>query len=93
MEQGTVEEIFKNPAHPYTLGLMAAKPVVGKRVERLYSIPGRVPDPIDLPPHCYFRQRCDRADGQCEGEYPCEISLSETHKVSCYRSVREEQDG
>lgn len=93
VEQGTVEEIFKNPAHPYTLGLMAAKPVVGKRVERLYSIPGRVPDPIDLPPHCYFRQRCDRADGQCEGEYPCEISLSETHKVSCYRSVREEQNG
>lgn len=93
VEQGTVQEIFKTPAHPYTLGLMAAKPVVGKPVERLYSIPGRVPDPIELPPHCYFRQRCDHAGEDCDGEYPCVVSLSETHKVSCYRSAKEDDHG
>ena len=86
VEQGTVEEIFHSPAHPYTIGLMASKPVVGKKTERLYSIPGSVPNPIELPAHCYFRARCDRAGEDCLGEYPCRISLSKTHKVSCYRS-------
>ena len=40
VEKGTVDEIFHNPSHPYTIGLMASKPVVGKKVDKLYSIPG-----------------------------------------------------
>ena len=85
VERGTAEEIFAHPAHPYTIGLMASKPVVGKKVDKLYSIPGKVPNPINMPNYCYFKDRCEMCVAGCEGEYPCEISLSPTHKVSCYR--------
>lgn len=84
VERGTAKEIFSNPSHPYTIGLMNSKPVVGKKVDRLYSIPGKVPNPIDMPNHCYFRDRCDRCVKQCDGAYPNEIYLSPTHAVSCY---------
>ena len=85
VEKGTVEEIFAHPAHPYTIGLMASKPVVGKQVDKLYSIPGKVPNPIDMPNYCYFKDRCEMCVEGCDGAYPCEVSLSPTHKVSCYR--------
>ncbi len=85
VEKGTVKEIFEHPAHPYTIGLMASKPVVGKQVDKLYSIPGKVPNPVNMPNYCYFKDRCEMCIDKCNGAYPCEISLSPTHKVSCYR--------
>ena len=85
VEKGTVREIFTNPCHPYTIGLMASKPVVGKQVDRLYSIPGKVPNPVNMPDYCYYKDRCEMCVERCAGEYPGEISLSPTHKVSCYR--------
>ena len=85
VEKGTVEEIFAHPSHPYTIGLMASKPVVGKQVDNLYSIPGKVPNPINMPNYCYFKDRCEMCLERCNGEYPCEISISPTHRVSCYR--------
>ena len=85
VEAGTAKEIFSNPAHPYTIGLMASKPVVGKEVDKLYSIPCKVPNPINMPNYCYFRDRCDRRMECCNGAYPKEIWLSPTHRVSCYR--------
>ena len=85
VEQGTAEEIFSHPAHPYTIGLMASKPVVGRQVDKLYSIPGKVPNPINMPNYCYFKDRCEMCVNDCEGDYPCEVSISPTHKVSCYR--------
>ena len=85
VEQGTVEEIFAHPAHPYTIGLMASKPVVGRQVEKLYSIPGKVPNPINMPNYCYFKDRCEMCVNGCEGDYPHMIQLSPTHMVSCYR--------
>jgi peptide/nickel transport system ATP-binding protein len=85
VEKGTAEDIFYHPAHPYTIGLMASKPVVGREVDELYSIPGKVPNPINMPNYCYFRDRCEMRLPCCDGEYPCEISISDTHKVSCYR--------
>lgn len=85
VEKGTAEEIFEHPSHPYTIGLMASKPVVGKQVDHLYSIPGKVPNPIDMPDYCYFKDRCNMCVDACGGEYPPEINLSATHKVSCYR--------
>ncbi|MCM1386818.1 MAG: ABC transporter ATP-binding protein [Bacillus sp. (in: Bacteria)] len=85
VEKGTVHDIFSNPAHPYTIGLMASKPVVGKQVDRLYSIPGKVPNPVNMPNYCYYKDRCEMCVEGCQGEYPGEISLSDTHKVSCYR--------
>ncbi len=89
VEKGTAAEIFKNPSHPYTIGLMASKPVVGKKVEKLYSIPGKVPNPINMPDYCYFKDRCEMQCEKCSGKYPQEISLSPTHKVSCYRYYEE----
>ncbi len=85
VEKGTAEEIFEHPSHPYTIGLMASKPVVGKQVDKLYSIPGKVPNPVNMPNYCYFKDRCEMCVEGCSGAYPPEISLSETHRVSCYR--------
>jgi len=84
VEKGTVHDIFKNPCHPYTIGLMNSKPVVGKKVDRLYSIPGKVRNPINMPNYCYFRDRCDKCIKACEGPYPKEVNVSPTHAVSCY---------
>lgn len=92
VEKGTAEDIFYHPAHPYTIGLMASKPVVGKDVDVLYSIPGKVPNPVEMPNYCYFKDRCEMRLECCDGEYPCEISLSDTHKVSCYRYYEEFRD-
>ena len=90
VEKGTVEEIFANPAHPYTIGLMASKPVVGKKVDKLYSIPGKVPNPVNMPNYCYFKDRCEMCVADCAGEYPREVRLSPTHRVSCYRYYDQE---
>ena len=84
VERGTADEIFKNPSHPYTIGLMNSKPAVGKKVDRLYSIPGKVPNPIDMPNYCYFYDRCEKRMDVCKTAYPNEIYLTPTHAVSCY---------
>ena len=93
VEKGTAEEIFEHPSHPYTIGLMASKPVVGKQVDELYSIPGKVPNPINMPNYCYFKDRCEMCVEGCSGAYPEEISLSPTHKVSCYRYYDKKEGG
>ena len=85
VEKGTAEDIFHHPAHPNTIGLMKSKPVVGKKVEELYNIPGSVPNPVNMPNYCYFRDRCEMRCDQCDGRYPPEIRISDTHVVSCYR--------
>ena len=85
IEKGTAREVFKDPRHPYTIGLMNSKPVVGKKVDRLYSIPGKVPNPVDMPNYCYFRDRCEFCTKECDGEYPGEVQITPTHVVSCYR--------
>ena len=85
VEKGTAAEIFKNPCHPYTIGLMESKPMVGKKVDRLYSIPGKVPNPVDMPDYCFFKDRCEKCVAACDGSYPDMIKLSDTHYVSCYR--------
>ena len=93
VEKGTVQEIFTNPSHPYTIGLMASKPVISRRVERLYSIPGKVPNPINMPNYCYFRDRCEMCVQGCDGAYPPEIHLTDTHVVSCYRYQNHDKEG
>ena len=85
VEKGTAQDIFHNPCHPYTIGLMKSKPVVGKKVEALYNIPGNVPNPVDMPDYCYFRDRCEMQCDRCKGDYPPEIKISDTHVVSCWR--------
>ena len=85
VERGTAEDIFYHPAHPYTIGLMKSKPVVGKKVDALYNIEGSVPNPVNMPDYCYFKDRCEMCVGRCAGEYPPVIRISDTHYVSCYR--------
>ena len=85
IERGTARDIFSNPCHPYTIGLMKSKPVVGRKVEELYNIPGSVPNPINMPDYCYFKDRCEMCVEKCNGKYPPEIKISDTHSVSCYR--------
>lgn len=90
IEKGTVQEIFHNPMHPYTIGLQKSKPLVtSDSNEPLYSIPGQVPNPINLPDHCYFRNRCERCIDKCKGKYPEFIKVSDTHYVSCYLYEKE----
>ena len=85
VEKGTAQDIFHHPCHPYTIGLMKSKPVVGKKVDALYNIPGNVPNPVDMPDYCYFRDRCEMHCDRCKGDYPPEIKVSDTHVVSCWR--------
>lgn len=85
VEKGTADDIFHHPMHPYTIGLMRSKPVVGRKVDELYNIPGSVPNPVDMPNYCYFRDRCEMHCERCSGLYPPEIKVSDTHIVSCYR--------
>jgi peptide/nickel transport system ATP-binding protein len=85
VEKGTTEDVFHNPSHPYTLGLMKSKPKVGGKVESLYNIPGSVPNPVNMPNYCYFRDRCEMHCDKCDGEYPPEFRISDSHIVSCWR--------
>ncbi|MDR3275947.1 MAG: ABC transporter ATP-binding protein [Treponema sp.] len=87
VERGTAYDIYKNPAHPYTRGLMKSKPVLNHNVERLYSIPGRVPNPVHMPNYCYFRDRCEFAGPECGTQYPGEQELSPSHRVACFKPV------
>lgn len=84
IEKGTVEDIFDRPMHPYTVGLQKSKPVVNQKVDWLYSIPGQVPNPIDMPSHCYFKDRCQHCTEVCNGQYPSFVQVSDTHYVACY---------
>ncbi len=84
IEEGTASDIYKDPRHPYTIGLLNSKPVIGKKVDKLYSIPGQVPNPVNMPDYCYFKSRCDRCTEKCDGKYPEMIQVSPTHRVSCW---------
>ena len=91
VEKGTVYEIFDNPMHPYTVGIQKAKPSLASDAgEELYSIPGNVPNPINIPDECLFKGRCNRRCGKCQGKYPKEIKITETHSVFCHLYDEEE---
>ena len=92
VEKGTALEIFHSPLHPYTVGLMASKPVVNREVERLYTISGTVPNPVNMPNYCYFKDRCNRRMPICDGEYPKEVYVSPTHMVTCYLHTDEQAE-
>ena len=84
VEKGTAKEIFKQPMHPYTIGLQKSIPALNSGAEELYTIPGNVPNPINLPNYCYFRDRCEKRFGKCDGVYPPLRDISASHKVACY---------
>ena len=94
IEKGTVYEIFQDPRHPYTVGLQKSKPTMSldDGVE-LYNIPGNVPNPINMPSHCYFKERCAKCTKACSGEYPGMVKVSPTHYVACHLYDKEENHG
>ena len=94
IEKGTVYEIFQDPRHPYTIGLQKSKPTMSlDDSTELYNIPGNVPNPINMPSHCYFKERCAKCTAKCSGEYPGMVQVSPTHFVACHLYDEENNNG
>ena len=94
IEKGTVFEIFQDPRHPYTIGLQKSKPTMTlDDSTELYNIPGNVPNPINMPEHCYFKERCAKCTAKCSGEYPGMVQVSPTHFVACHLYEEESYNG
>ena len=94
IEKGTVYEIFQDPRHPYTIGLQKSKPTMTlDDSTELYNIPGNVPNPVDMPNHCYFKERCAKCTAKCSGEYPGMVQVSPTHFVACHLYNEESANG
>jgi peptide/nickel transport system ATP-binding protein len=85
VETADTDEIFKNPKHPYTIGLLKSLPQYGKRKEKLYVIKGSVPSPIEYPPGCHFCTRCEHADDKCRTDEPPLVEITSIHKASCWK--------
>jgi peptide/nickel transport system ATP-binding protein len=85
VEMASVKEIFANPRHPYTQGLIRCLPKLGRSKEGsiLYPIRGRVPPPANLPPGCLFEPRCDYARDACRQERPALRDLNPVHTTRC----------
>lgn len=84
VESSPVEELFANPCHPYTVGLLKSIPSLDEDKERLYTIEGVVPSPFNLPEGCYFAPRCDRAMDICHKKRPEQVQITKDHSVRCF---------
>ncbi len=88
VEEGGVREIFKEPLHPYTAGLMGSVPVLGRKFKegrkRLEEIPGVVPSLREMPGGCRFKPRCARVDKRCQEGAPRLNNLDSGRKVRCW---------
>jgi oligopeptide/dipeptide ABC transporter ATP-binding protein len=84
VETAPVRELFKNPKHPYTIGLMKSMPSLATEGERLSTIEGTVPNPLYLPKGCYFADRCKNAMPRCKEGQPSDMEISQDHHVSCF---------
>lgn len=84
VESAPVKELFSNPKHPYTKGLLASIPSLEQDKERLYSIEGVVPNPFKLPKGCYFEPRCEFATEKCKTKMPATTDISDIHLVRCF---------
>ena len=91
VETGTAKEIYKNPQHPYTKGLMGSVHKIGSlKADRLYSIEGTVPLALNLKPGCGFYDRCsERIEGVCNKVDPETMCLGGSHCVACHRCKKE----
>ncbi len=82
-EVGSVEQIFRNPHHPYTMGLLASLPSRAKKGQSLYSIPGAVPDPAYKPQGCPFNPRCPHVQESCRRTFPEMCDFEDHHFARC----------
>ena len=96
VEEAPVRDLFKDPRHPYTCGLLGSVPVIGHKGRtgrRLQEIPGMVPNPLAMPRGCAFHPRCTRKIGCCEADPPPMVRLGETRKVRCWLSAEALEEG
>lgn len=84
VEQAEVSELFENPLHPYTQGLIGSIPIIGKEKDLLEVIPGSVPNLVNLPPGCRFAPRCQVCMEICTEKDPVLINTSKNHSVQCW---------
>ena len=90
VEKGSLEDIFDDPRHPYTLGLFGALPSMKEDEDaRLKPIAGMPPDPTQLPTGCYFHPRCPHATERCKTEAPCAVEVTPGHWVQCHEFKKE----
>lgn len=90
VEVSTTENIFKNPKHPYTIGLISSKPDMATKSSRLHVIPGNVPDLNNLPNGCPFYPRCSHVMDECKESFPKEVMLEQDHLIACYLYSKKE---
>ena len=83
VESGTLDQVFLNTKHPYTVGLFGSLPNIKKTARRLKSIKGLVPNPADLPPYCSFYDRCEYRCDRCKDGEPDEVEIESGHFVRC----------
>ncbi|MDO4297052.1 MAG: ABC transporter ATP-binding protein [Lachnospiraceae bacterium] len=88
-ERGTADDIFYSPSHEYTKGLLRSIPNVNNSKERLVPISGTPINLLNMPKGCAFCSRCDSAMKICLEQKPEELSLSDTHKASCWMNVKQ----
>ncbi len=86
VEDAPIIELFENPRHPYTIGLMGSIPSLVEDGKRLETIPGSVPNPLYLPKGCYFNPRCKFATEECRKGQPQLREIGARHKVACFRA-------
>ncbi|MBS4190170.1 ABC transporter ATP-binding protein [Bacillus sp. FJAT-49705] len=84
VEEAEVIEIFENPKHPYTKGLLNSIPKLGQKMNRLDSIPGNVPTPANMPVGCKFAPRCSQVMEICKEEDPDLMLVAKEHKCRCF---------
>lgn len=84
VEQGTCEQLFSNPLHPYTKGLLNCIPRVDQKYEELEVIDGQVPNPANFPSGCRFHPRCPQCMSICREEVPQIIEIEDGHKLACH---------
>ena len=92
VEQGSTEEVFNRPRHPYTIGLMASLPSRSKRGKRLHTIPGAVPNPAFKPKGCPFHPRCEKTEPQCKVGVPELYDYGQGHLARCPVVFKERRD-
>ena len=84
VEQTTTAQIFADPKHPYTQGLLASIPKLGERQERLHVITGNVPNPLAIPPGCTFHPRCPKRFEPCDKAIPSLAMVAPGHRAACF---------
>ena len=85
IEFGTLEDIYRHPTHPYTLGLFGSIPKLDQKIRRLTPIKGLMPDPTNLPEGCAFAPRCNHACEACRSQLPPTEQINGSHAVACLR--------